>query len=57
MEMIWILIGLFIFITLIFVGCAMLFPELVGITGKRAKEIENSHRGAPPESKVKNTTT
>lgn len=45
MEIFWILAGLFIFVTLAFVGVALFFPELVGITGKVAQEIEDSHRG------------
>jgi hypothetical protein len=43
--MFWILLGLFIVVTLIFVAVALFFPELVGITGQVAKEIEKEHRG------------
>ena len=40
------LIGLFIVAFLI---CAVLYPELVGIGGAKAKEIEASHREADPQ--------
>lgn len=47
MEIIWILGGLFVIVSFIFVVIAVLFPEAVGITGKIAKEIEEQHRGDP----------
>ncbi|PWU15630.1 MAG: hypothetical protein C5B49_11535 [Bdellovibrio sp.] len=40
--------GLFIFVTLGFFAVALFFPELVGITGKVARNIEESHRGDDP---------
>jgi hypothetical protein len=40
MELMWMMIGFFLFITIIFVVIAFIFPEWVGITGKRAIEIQ-----------------
>lgn len=45
MEIIWILGVLFIFVTLVFVTIALLYPEWVGITGSVAKRIEAEQRG------------
>lgn len=45
MELFWIMTGLFVFITVLFIVIAFLFPELVGITGKKAQEIMNHQRG------------
>jgi hypothetical protein len=42
--MIGILVGIFVFSLLIYGGLALLFPEWVGIQGKAAKKIEESHR-------------
>lgn len=44
MEIAWILAALFLFCTMAFVAFALFLPEWVGIQGKKAKEIENSHR-------------
>lgn len=38
-EIGWLMLGFFIFITLIFVAIAFFLPEWVGITGKKAQEI------------------
>lgn len=35
---------LFLVLTLSFVGIAVFFPEWVGITGKKAQDVEKSHR-------------
>ncbi|AZZ36312.1 hypothetical protein CIK05_05750 [Bdellovibrio sp. qaytius] len=40
MEIIWILIGFFALFTLLFIVIAYYFPEWVGITGKRALEVQ-----------------
>lgn len=45
MEIFWILVGLFAFMTLAFLAIALLFPELVGITGKVAKKIQEHQHG------------
>jgi hypothetical protein len=45
MEIAWILGGLFIFVTLVFVAIAFFLPEWVGITGKKAKEIMKEQSG------------
>lgn len=43
------MIGVFI---VLFIVCAVFFPELVGIAGAKAKEIEESHHKGddPPPS-------
>lgn len=43
MELIWILIGFFALCTIVFIAIAMYFPEWLGITGKKAKEIQKHH--------------
>lgn len=50
MEVIWILIGFFALFTMIFVVIAIYFPEWVGITGKRALEIQK-HQHTDEKSK------
>ncbi|MGZ3724200.1 MAG: hypothetical protein ACXWQQ_00280 [Pseudobdellovibrio sp.] len=40
MDMFWVLFFFFIFVTVIFVIIAIFLPEWVGITGKKALEIE-----------------
>lgn len=51
MEIGWIMFGFFIFITLLFIAVAFFLPEWVGITGKRAKEIQKEHvaENTPPQ--------
>lgn len=44
MEFAFVMIGFFVFVTLVFVAVAVFFPEWVGITGKRAKEIQEHQR-------------
>ena len=39
----FIIFGVIIIFVVIFLACAVLYPELVGIGGKKAKEIESSH--------------
>lgn len=45
MDLIWGLLIFFIFITVIFLVIALMFPEWVGITGKRALEIQKHQSG------------
>ena len=45
MELGWILGGLFVFVTLIFVAIAIFLPEWVGITGKKALETKKEQQG------------
>jgi hypothetical protein len=40
MEMIWLLLGFFAFVTIAFVAFAYFFPEWIGITGQKAKAIQ-----------------
>jgi uncharacterized membrane protein (DUF485 family) len=51
MEIIWILAGLFIFVTIVFIALAVFFPEWVGITGKVARKHMSEQSGDEPESK------
>jgi hypothetical protein len=45
MSLTWLLVGFFIFVTMVFLAVAFLFPEWVGITGKKAKEIQKHQQG------------
>lgn len=47
MEIIWILIGFFALFTMLFIVIAFYFPEWVGITGKKALEIQKHQRTDP----------
>lgn len=49
MEMIWIMLAFFIFVTILFVVLAVAFPEWFGITGKRAREIQRHQEGDAEE--------
>lgn len=40
MDLIWVMFGFFAFITLVFIVLAFIYPEIVGITGKKAREIQ-----------------
>jgi len=51
MEIGWILGGLFVFLTIGYVAIALFFPELVGIQGKAAREIESSHQEESKKTK------
>ncbi|MBK7961673.1 MAG: hypothetical protein IPK04_11055 [Bdellovibrionales bacterium] len=48
MEIAFILGGLFLFCTIGFIAIALFIPELVGIQGRKAQEIEASQRGEAP---------
>lgn len=50
MEIIWILIGFFALVTMIFIVIAIFLPEWVGITGKKALEIQK-HQHVTDENK------
>jgi hypothetical protein len=52
MDMIWVLLIFFIFVTMLFVVIALMFPEWVGITGKKALEIQKHQRGDTPDVKA-----
>ncbi len=53
MEIGWILGGIFIFATLIFIAICFFLPEWVGITGKKARQAIKDHQqegtNAPPD--------
>jgi len=49
MELIWIMLGFFLFITIIFVVVAVAFPEWFGITGKKALEIQKHQQEDPSD--------
>ncbi len=48
----WGMVGFFIFVTIIFVLIAIVFPEWVGITGKKAMEIQKHQQQVENENKV-----
>ncbi|MBC7743155.1 MAG: hypothetical protein H7061_13225 [Bdellovibrionaceae bacterium] len=52
MELMWGMLAFFIFIIIIFVVISFLFPELVGITGKRAKEIQKHQQEVDQDQKA-----
>ncbi len=51
MEIGWILGGIFLFATLVFIAICFFLPEWVGITGKKArqnmKDQEGDHQDSP----------
>jgi hypothetical protein len=49
MELGWILGGIFVLSTLIFVAIAVFLPEWVGITGKKAHETMKEQQGEKTE--------
>ena len=38
--MIWVLFIFFAFVTIVFIAFAYFFPEWIGITGQKAKEVQ-----------------
>ncbi len=48
MEIMWVLVFFFAFITIVFVAFAYFFPEWVGITGKKALSVQ-AHQKEDPE--------
>lgn len=55
MELIWILIGFFALCTMVFIVIAIFLPEWVGITGKKALEIQKHQHSEPSEEKPQTT--
>ena len=51
MDLMWIMFSFFIFVMMVFVVIALMFPEWVGITGKKALDIQKHQTGdePPPE--------
>jgi hypothetical protein len=47
MEIMWILLFFFAFITIAFVAFAYFFPEWVGITGKKALQVQAHQKEDP----------
>ncbi len=47
----WILGGIFIFATLIFIAICFFLPEWVGITGKKAMKNIKEHEGDGPSDR------
>lgn len=54
MEIALILCGLFLFCTIGFIAIALFIPELVGIQGRKAQEIEAAQRGEAPLEPLQN---
>lgn len=55
MDIIWILIGFFAFCTMVFIVFAIYLPEWVGITGKKALEIQKHQHNEPTTEKSEKT--
>ena len=49
MEIGWLMLGFFIFVTMIFVAIAFFFPEWVGITGATARKIQEEQASESPD--------
>jgi len=52
MDLIWGLLIFFIFITMAFLVIALMFPEWVGITGKKALEIQKHQSGEATKTTI-----
>jgi hypothetical protein len=52
MDLFWIMLGFFLFITIAFVVLALAFPEWFGITGKKALEIQKHQQGDKDTEKI-----
>lgn len=48
--MFWVLFFFFILVTILFIVVALFLPEWVGITGKKALEIQEHQQGETPQS-------
>jgi hypothetical protein len=44
MDIMWVLIFFFAFITIVFIAFAYFFPEWVGITGKKALKVQEHQK-------------
>ena len=51
MELFWVMGVFFAFITILFIAVAFFLPEWVGITGKKALEIEKHQQNDSDENK------
>jgi hypothetical protein len=51
MEMFWVMFIFFAFVTAVFVVISFIFPEWIGITGKKALEIQKHQQGEDEGSK------
>ena len=51
----WIIIGFIVFLTLTYIVISFLFPEWVGMTGKKALEIQKHQQGEDNDSPTKPT--
>lgn len=47
MELIWVMLAFFTFITILFIVLAFSFPEWFGITGKKAHDIQKHQEEEP----------
>ena len=52
MDLIWVMFLFFILITLVFIIIGVFFPEWVGITGKKAKEIQKHQQEEIPAEEI-----
>lgn len=51
MELFWVMFIFFIVVTAVFIVISFLFPEWIGITGKKALEIQKHQQGEDTETK------
>ncbi len=51
MDLIWLMFGFFILVTITFVIVGVFYPEWLGITGKKAHEIQRHQNGDDDEGK------
>lgn len=51
MELFWVMFIFFIVVTAVFVVISFLFPEWIGITGKKALEIQKHQQGEDADTK------
>lgn len=46
----WIIIAFIVFLTFAYIVISFMFPEWVGMTGKKALEIQREQQGDPEDS-------
>lgn len=51
MELFWVMFIFFIIVTAVFIVISFLFPEWIGITGKKALEIQKHQNGDDDSAK------
>jgi len=49
MDITWMMGIFFVFLAFVYIALVIFVPEWVGIQGRTARKIEESHTGQPPE--------